>query len=112
MKLLSVLTLLILSACSTVPAPKSYTERVAAAYTGLAITNDTATILVNAGTITKDRGAKVLEKTREVRELVDVASNGVELNGALSLLKAAQAYLCADLKDNPNCVFLAQRATP
>lgn len=107
-----------LAACTNVPAPKSFTERVAAAYTGITITNDTATILVNAGTIAKADGAKVLEQTRTARESVDIASSiggqvGEDrLTNALTILRAAQDYLCKDRPTEPNCQFLIARAQP
>lgn len=108
----------LLAGCATVPAPKSFTERIAAGYAGVAITNDTALVLVNAGTLSKADGAKVLEHTRTAREAIDVASTmqGAvgedKLLSALNLLRTAQQMLCADKPTDPNCALLLQRAQP
>lgn len=106
--------LLLLTACASlsVPAPKSYDERIAAAYTGISITNDTAAILVNAGTVSKEDGRKVLAKTKQARKVADTASTEVEITDALDLLRAAQDLLCADRPTEPNCAYLMQRARP
>lgn len=118
---LTALVLVVLTACGTVssiPTPKSYTERVAAVYTGLGITNDTAAILVNAGTVSREEGGQALEQTRLVREATDAASmlSGREgedaLAKALGLLKTARDTLCASRPDEPNCVYLTQRIEP
>lgn len=105
----------LIAGCVT-PAPKSYDERIAAAYTGLSITNDTAAILVNAGTVSKEDGRAVLAKTREARKTVDIASSlsGSEddLTKALNLLREAQDMLCAERPTEPNCAYLMQRARP
>lgn len=112
------LCLALLAGCVSVPAPKSFTERIAAAYTAIALTNDTATILVNAGTVSKPDGAKVLVQTKTAREAIDVAASigpalGEDrLTGALLLLRAAQDHLCKDRQTEPNCQFLMQRAQP
>jgi hypothetical protein len=103
---------LILAGCalSNVP-PRSFSERVAAAYTGIAMTNDTAAILVNAGTVSKERGREVLERTREAREVVDIAAalkSEDRLGTALDLLQAAKEYLCKDKQTEPNCVYLLE----
>lgn len=118
-KLASVIPLLLsLAACGlfqVAAVPKSFSERIAAAYTGVAITNDTATILVNAGTVSKEDGRKVLDQTRTVREAIDVANtlNGAAgedaLGNALTILRAAQDYLCADKPTEPNCALMQQR---
>jgi len=113
-------SLLILAGCATlgIPAPKSFGERVAAAYTGLSITNDTATILVNAGTVSKEDGREVLAKTKAARETVDTASTlsgqlgENALTDALELLRAAQDLLCGDRPTEPNCAYLMQRSRP
>jgi hypothetical protein len=91
---------------------QSFSGRVAGAYASLAATNDTALVMVNAGTISKPDGAKVLEKTRAVRQAVDVASaagDGSALEQALALLREAQAELCKGNEANPNCVLLTQQ---
>lgn len=105
---------LLVSGCAT-PLPQSFTERVAAAYTGIALTNDTAAILVNAGTVSKEQGRAVLERTREAREAVDIAAslNSTDrLGTALELLQAAKEYLCKDKPNEPNCAYLMQQVTP
>lgn len=117
-KLLIIPFLLALAACATVPAPKSFSERVAAAYTGVSITNDTATILINAGTISKEDGRQVLEQTTAARQTIDVASTlsgqlGEDnLISALAILRAAQDQLCADRPAEPNCALMLQRVRP
>lgn len=87
------------------------------AYAAVAATNDTATVLVNAGTISKEDGRAVLEKTRLVRQAIDVAiaaGDGTAIDRALAVLREAQAQLCKGQETNPNCVLLLQQqgATP
>jgi hypothetical protein len=96
--------LLILSACVT--APQSFDEHVAAIRTALTLTNDTATVLVNGGHITKEKGREVLERTVEARKVTDVADGFEDLNNATAILKEVQDYLCKDLPQNPNCALL------
>lgn len=94
---------------------QSFSGRVAAGYAAAAATNDTAFVLVNAGTISKADGRKVLEKTRAVRQAIDVADaagDGTALEQALARLREAQAELCRGQETNPNCVLLTQRAAP
>lgn len=113
-----VATLLLLTACANVPAPKSYTERLAAAYSGIAITDDTIAILANAGTISKEQGREALRQSKQAREAIDVAASFKgplgedKLQAALDLLRAAQDYLCKDKPTEPNCSYLLQRAKP
>jgi hypothetical protein len=101
---------LLLVACVT--APKSYTERIAAAYSGIAITDDTIAILANAGTISKEQGREAVKQVKQAREAVDVATTFKgplgedKLQAALDLLRAAQDYLCKDKPTEPNCVYL------
>ena len=117
-KILACSALLILAGCASVPAPKTFGERVAAGYTGVSITNDTATILVNAGVVSKEDGREVLEHTRSARETLDLASTLAgqlgedKLTNALDLLRAAQDLLCADRPTEPNCAYLMQRSRP
>lgn len=90
------------------------TDKYAAGYAAVAMTNDTALVLVNAGTITKDDGRAVLEKTRAARLAIDAASvakDGTALDKALAVLKEAQAQLCKGHETDPNCVLLAQQGT-
>lgn len=108
------LFLLLLAGCAgmTPPKPQSFDEHVAAARTVLTLTNDTATVLVNGEHISKPDGREVLERTRPAREAIDVAEqlrSEEKLTSAINLLKAAQQYLCRDLKDNPNCALLLQQ---
>lgn len=91
---------------------QSFSGRVAAGYATVAATNDTAFVLVNAGAVSKPDGAKVLQKTRAVRQTIDIA-NAVgdrgALEQALALLREAQAELCKGNEANPNCVLLTQQ---
>lgn len=108
-KLAIVPLLLILTACALT---QSFSGQVAAAYAAVAATNDTAFVLVNAGTISKSDGAKVHEKTKTVRLAIDAASaagDGTALERALALLREAQAELCKGREANPNCVLLTQQ---
>lgn len=86
------------------------------AYGAVAATNDTALVLVNAGTISKEDGRAVLEKTRAVRLAIDAAiaaGDGTAIDKALALLREAQAELCKGQESNPNCALLLQQgATP
>lgn len=95
---------------------QSFSGRVAAGYAAVASTNDTALVLVNAGTLSKEDGRAVLEKTRAVRQAIDLASTNQSEDGlqtALNLLRAAQAELCKGQETNPNCQLLLQQgATP
>lgn len=95
---------------------QSFSGRVAAGYAAVAATNDTALVLVNAETISKPDGRRVLDKTRAVRQAIDVASaagDGSALEQALALLREAQAELCEGHETDPNCVLLTQqRAVP
>ena len=117
-KFAPIVALLLLSGCVTVPAPQSYTERIAAAYTGAALTFDTIAILANAGTISKEQGREAVRQTKQVREAIDVAAQFKgplgedKLQTALDLLRAAQDYLCKDKPTEPNCAYLLQRAAP
>lgn len=111
-KLAVIPLLLLIAACALT---QSFSGRVAAGYAAVAATNDTALVLVNAGTISKPDGRKVLDKTRTVRQAIDVASaagDGSALEQALALLREAQAELCKGHETNPNCVLLTQRAAP
>ena len=86
-----------------------------AAYSSIAATNDTALVLVNAGTISKEDGRAMLEKTRAVRLAVDAAvalGDGTAIDKALAVLKQAQAELCKGREAEPNCALLLQGATP
>lgn len=107
------LLLSLLAACALT---QSFSGRVAAGYAALASTNDTALVLVNAGTISKEDGRAVLEKTRAARQAIDLASaasDGTALNQALALLRAAQQELCKGKEAEPNCALLLQQgATP
>lgn len=104
--------LILLTACASLG---SFTGRVAQGYSALTVTNDTAAILVNAGTITKEDGRKVLEQTTEAREALDMAlavrgQVGEDwLQTALGLLQAAQDALCKDRPTDPNCAYLRSR---
>lgn len=105
----------LVAGCPSNVIPQSFSERVAAAYTGIALTNDTATILVNAGAVSKAHGRDVLERTREARELTDIASSlhsEDRLGTALELLQAAKEYLCRDRENEPNCQYLLAQETP
>jgi hypothetical protein len=111
-KLAIVPLLLILTACAL---NQSFRGRVAAGYAAVAATNDTALVLVNAGTVSKADGREVLNKTRAVRQAIDVANaagDGSALEQALALLREAQAELCKGNETNPNCVLLTQGAAP
>lgn len=109
LKLSLVPLLLILAACVTPPAPKSFDDHVAAIRTALTLTNDTATVLVNGGHISKEKGREVLERTIQARQATDVASGFEDLNDATSILKEVQDFLCRDLPENPNCALLLQQ---
>lgn len=109
-KILACSALLILAGCAL---SNSFTGRVAAGYAALAATNDTALVLVNAGTISKPDGAEVLQKTRAIRQTIDVANAAGDvgaLKQALALLREAQTELCKGNETNPNCILLTQRA--
>lgn len=108
-KLLVFPLLLILAACVTPPQQRSFDDHVAAIRTALTLTNDTATVLVNGGHISKQRGREVLERTVPIREAVDVAGGLEDLSDATDLLRAAQDYLCKDIPENPNCALLMQQ---
>ena len=84
-------------------------------YAAVAATNDTALVLVNSGTISKEDGRAVLEKTRTVRLALDAAiaaGDGTAIDRALAVLKQAQAELCKGRETEPNCALLLQGATP
>jgi hypothetical protein len=86
-----------------------------AAYAAVAATNDTALVLVNAGTISKEQGRAVLDKTRPVRLAIDAAvaaGDGTAIDKALAILREAQAELCRGKESEPNCALLLQGATP
>lgn len=105
------LPIFLIAACALT---QSFSGRVAAGYASVAATNDTALVLVNSGTITKEDGRKVLEKTRAVRQAIDVASAAKDqdaLQVALELLKEAQKELCKGQESNPNCALLLQEAS-
>ena len=86
-----------------------------AAYAAVAATNDTTTVLVNAGEVSKEDGRAVLEKTRAVRLAIDAAiaaGDGTAIDRALALLREAQRQLCQGKESEPNCALLLQGATP
>lgn len=86
-----------------------------AAYAAVAATNDTATVLVNAGTVSKEDGRAVLEKTRTARLAIDAAvaaGDGTAIDRALALLREAQKELCKGKESEPNCALLLQGVTP
>lgn len=90
----------------------SFSGRVAAGYATVAATNDAALVLVNAGVVSKPDGAKTLQKTRAVRQAIDIANSVGDrgaLEQALALLQEAQAELCKGNEDNPNCILLTQQ---
>lgn len=95
---------------------QSFGGQVTAGYAALAATNDTALVLVNAGTLAKEDGRAVLKKTREAREALDVANAVGSLSSladALETLREAQETLCKGRETNPNCaLLLSQGATP
>lgn len=106
----------LLTGCASLP--NSYSGRVAAGYTGLAITNDTAAVLVIGGTISKEDGRAVLAQTRTAREVLDVAATLTgqagedKLQQAFALLRAAQDALCAQNATDPNCIAMRSRSQP
>lgn len=94
---------------------QSFSGQVIAGYATAASTNDATLVLVNAGTISKEDGRKVLDKTRAARLAIDAAAaakDGTALDKALAVLREAQAELCKDKEANPNCALLLQGATP
>lgn len=105
--------LFLLTACAL---NQSFSGRVTAGYAALAATNDTAFVLFNAGTISKEDGRAVLEKTREARETLDIANSIGSLSSladAMEKLREAQAKLCEGRETNPNCaLLLTQGAKP
>jgi hypothetical protein len=107
--------LFLLAGCASLG---SFTGRVAQGYSALTVTNDTAAVLVNAGTITKEDGRKVLEQTTGAREALDMAlavrgQVGEDwLQTALGLLQEAQDALCKDRPTDPNCAYLRSRTAP
>lgn len=106
---LAALLLIVLAGCAL---NQSFSGRVTAGYAAIAATNDTALVMVNAGTISKPDGANVLQKTRAVRQAIDVANaagDGSALDQALALLREAQAELCKGNETNPNCILLTQQ---
>jgi hypothetical protein len=108
-KILACSLLLLLAGCTL---NNSFAGRVTAGYAGLAATNDTALVLVNAGVISKPDGASVLKKTRQARETLDIAYSVRDLStleAALELLREAQADLCKGHETNPNCILLTQQ---
>lgn len=111
--IIGALAAIVLTGCAL---NQSFSGRVAAGYAGLAATNNTAFVLVNAGTISKEDGREVLETTRQARETLDIANSIGDLGSleqALALLREAQAKLCEGRETNPNCaLMLTQGATP
>lgn len=108
-KLIIAALAVVISGCAL---SQSFSGRVAAGYAAVAATNDTALVMVNAGAISKPDGAKVLQKTRAVRQAIDVANaagDGSALEQALALLQEAQAELCKGNETNPNCILLTQQ---
>lgn len=109
LKLSIPLLALLLTACAL---NQSFSGRVAAGYAAVTATNDTALVMVNAGAISKPDGANVLQKTRTIRQAIDVANaagDGTALEQALALLQQAQAELCKGNETNPNCILLTQQ---
>lgn len=111
-KILACSLLLVLAGCATF---SSFSGRVAQGYSALTLTNDTATVLVNGGTISKKDGRKVLEQTTQAREALDMAlavrgQVGEDwLQTALGLLQEAQDSMCKARPTDPNCAYLRSR---
>lgn len=106
---LAALMLIVLAGCAL---NQSFSGRVAAGYAAVTATNDTALVMVNAGAISKSDGANVLQKTRAIRQAIDVANAAGDrsaLEQALALLQEAQAELCKGNETNPNCILLTQQ---
>jgi hypothetical protein len=100
-----------LSACAAfgVPAPKSYSERLAAGYTSVTSIRLSAATMLN-GRVISSADAENLQKQADVaREGLDVARTltGADaenkLQATLLVLQVAQAYLCAKNPADPNC---------
>lgn len=108
-KILACSLLLLLAGCAL---NNSFAGRVTAGYAALAATNDTALVMVNAGTISKSDGAAVLKRTREARQTLDIANSVRDLSSleaALELLRQAQVDLCKGHETSPNCILLTQQ---
>lgn len=111
--IIGALAAIVLTGCAL---NQSFSGRVAAGYAALAATNDTAFVLFNAGTISKEDSRAVLEKTRDARETLDIANSIGSLSSladAMEKLREAQAKLCEGRESNPNCaLLLTQGAKP
>jgi hypothetical protein len=106
MKIIAVLLIsLALLGCAAL-VTNSPTQRAAAAYTALSLTNDTAFILTNGGTISREHAAATLEKTRAARRAVDAVRTFDDLDAAFQLIYAAQDLLCEKTPQDANCMYL------
>ena len=110
-RVFSVFSMCLLAACATlgVPTPQGFTERLAAGYVSAASVRGLTTTLLNGAVISADDAANVQKQADVAREALDVArtlpviDGEKKLESALTLLQAAQAYLCAKKPTDPNC---------
>lgn len=112
MRKLAILPLcLILCACASlgVPQPKTFNERLAAAYSSVTSVRASTTILLNGGVIGSADAVNVQRQADVAREGLDVARTlpapqaETKLEATLLILQAAQSYLCAKSPTDPNC---------
>jgi hypothetical protein len=109
--LLAATAVAVLSACASlgVPTPKTFSERLAAGYTSVTTTRQTATILLNGQVISSADATNIQKQADVAREGLDVARTlqGIDaekkLDATLLILDAAHSYLCAKAPTNPNC---------
>lgn len=102
--------LLILSACVSIPSPKSFADKVAAGYATIAVAHDMSATLLDGRVIGSKDSANIDAQLETAREGIDVARtlSGQDalnrLDVALAALNAAKAYLCGKQPTNPNCI--------
>lgn len=107
-KLIAICTLVILSACQSLPAPQSFDQGLAYGYTTNAAVRNTAADLLNSNTISVADAKVVQNLANEARAALDLASNYSKqqkptdaksaLDLANSVLQKIQDYLASKRK--------------
>ena len=97
------ISLLLLSACVAMEAPRTFNERLAYAYASVAASADTAASMVERGRLTKEQGKQALSLVDQATAALDLsrAASGRgdistaegQLQLALTVLTRLEAYL-------------------
>lgn len=100
--------LLMLTACVSLEAPKSFNDRLVYAYTAVTAARDTSTALLERKRISKDQAVNLLELANQARASLDIARGAFstgdvataegQLTLATTILTQLEAFLQARAK--------------